>query len=80
MEDISRKKPWDALKWLWQEGVTVPHSQSGFRSWCRFSLGSFSAAEKIENLHPKKWIEICEQQTVFKITFEADRMSAVIAG
>ena len=29
-------KPWKALKWLWQEGIAVPHSQSGYRAWRRF--------------------------------------------
>lgn len=73
-------KPWDALKWLWQEGVAVPHSQSGFRSWWRFSQGSLPAEQTHEFFHPKKWIEICEQQTVFETAFEADGMAAVFSG
>ncbi len=74
------KKPWDALKWLWQEGVAVPHSQSGFRSWWRFSQGSLPEKKSGEIFHPKKWVEICEQQTVFETAFEADRMAAVFSG
>jgi hypothetical protein len=25
-------KAWNALKWAWNEGVSVPHSQSRFRA------------------------------------------------
>jgi len=35
-------KPWNALKWLWQEGIEVAHSQSGYRAWRRFPHGSNS--------------------------------------
>ena len=33
-------KPWYALKWLWQQGIAVPHCQSGYRAWRRFSQRS----------------------------------------
>ena len=73
-------KPWNALKWLWQEGIAVPHSQSGYRAWRRFSHGSNSEPAKNASLHPKKWLEICEEQNVFETAFEADRLSAAFSG
>ena len=73
-------KPWNALKWLWQEGIAVPHSQSGYRAWRRFSHGSNSESAKNASLHPKKWLEICEEQNVFETAFEADRLSAAFSG
>ena len=73
-------KAWDALKWLWQEGVTVPHSQSGFRAWSRFTDGNSADSENISASHPKKWLEICEEQSVFATPFEADRMAAAFSG
>ena len=71
---------WVALQWLWQEGVTVPHSQNGFRAWWRFSHGSLPDSKKITESHPKIWIAICEEQTVFNSAFEADRMAAAFSG
>ena len=53
-------KLWYALKWVWQQGIAVPHSQSGYRAWRRFSHESNSESAKNANLHPKKWLEICE--------------------
>ena len=73
-------KPWNALKWLWQEGIAVPHSQSGYRAWRRFSHGSNSESANNASLHPKKWLEICEEQNVFETAFEADRLSAAFSG
>ena len=73
-------KPWNALKWLWQEGVTVPHSQSGFRAWRRFTHGTLADAENYSETHPEKWIDICAEQTVFATAFEADRMAAAFSG
>ena len=73
-------KAWQALKWLWDQGVAVPHSQSGFRAWRRFSQGSIADSENISETHPKKWLEICEEQTDFATAFEADRMAAAFSG
>jgi len=73
-------KAWNALKWLWNEGVAVPHSQSGFRAWRRFSQGSLADAENILETHPKKWLQICEEQTDFATALEADRMAAAFSG
>ena len=53
-------KPWYALKWLWQQGIAVPHRQSVYRAWRRFSHESNSESAKNANSHPKKWLEICE--------------------
>jgi len=73
-------KPWNALKWLWQEGIKIAHSQSGYRAWRRFSHGSNSEPAKNASLHPKKWLGICEEQNVFENAFEADRLSAAFSG
>ena len=73
-------KPWNALKWLWQEGIEVAHSQNGYRAWRRFSHGSNSEPAKNASLHPKRWLEICEEQNVFETAFEADRLSAAFSG
>ena len=69
-------KPWNAMKQLWQEGIAVPHSQSGYRAWWCFSHGSNSESAKNTSLHPKKWLEIRKQQNVFDTALEADRLSA----
>ena len=70
----------NALKLLWQEGIAVPHSQSSYRAWRSFSQGSNSESAKYASLHPKKWLEICEEQNIFETAFEADRLSAAFSG
>ncbi len=75
-----QSKAWNALKWLWDEGVSVPHSQSGFRAWRRFSRGSLADPENILETHPKEWLAICEEQNDFATAFEADRMAAAFSG
>ena len=70
----------NALKLLWQEGIAVPHSQSSYRAWRRFSQGSNSESAKYASLHPKKWLEICEEQNIFETAFGADRLSAAFSG
>ncbi|MBC8259183.1 MAG: DNA repair protein RadC [SAR324 cluster bacterium] len=73
-------KPWDALKWLWEEGMDVPHSQSGFRAWRRFSQGPLTGMEDVVKLHPKNWLTICAEQKTFTADIEADRTAAAFAG
>jgi DNA repair protein RadC len=75
-----QNKAWNALKWLWDVGVAVPHSQSGFRAWQRFTRGNLADSVNISETHPKKWLEICEEQTDFATAFEADRMAAAFSG
>ena len=52
----------------------------GFVHGVVFHWNLFLQQKKLKIIIQKKWIEICEQQTVFKTAFEADRMSAGFAG
>jgi hypothetical protein len=75
-----QSKAWNALKWLWNEGVSVLRSQSGFRAWRRFSRGSLADPENILEIHSKEWLALCEEQNDFATAFEADRMAAAFSG
>ena len=47
--------------------------------WDSFGLPAENASKQ-NNLHPKKWLEICEEQNVFGTAFEADRLAAAFSG
>ena len=50
------QNPWNTLKWLWQEGIEVTHSQSGYRACRRFSQGSLLKSNKKCQLTSKKMV------------------------
>ena len=60
-------KPWNGLKWLWQEAIAVPHSQIVFAHGGVFHMDLIQNQQKMPAYIQKKWLEICEEQNVLKL-------------